>query len=603
MLYVRMLFIMVVSLYTSRVVLQTLGVEDFGIFNVVGGVITMFAFINSSMVSSTQRYLNFELAKGNMPRLRSVFRTSLQIHALIALLIIVLGETLGLWFLMEKLVIPQGRMGAAMWVYQCSIVSCAVNIMSAPYNADIIAHEKMSAFAYISILEVTLKLGIVFLLVVSPVDKLIAYAVLLLLVQLTIRFIYSFYCRRHFEESSPGCDAPEACTHGTHALGATTPNASSPALEGCPPETTVPNTGIPAPAASVPTATAATAAIDGVPAASVSTAIDAAPAVSVPTATAATAAIDGVPAASVSTAIDAAPAVTPPAPRFDKALFREMSGFAGWSFFGNLASILYTQGLNMMLNIFFGPVVNAARGIAVQVQSAVQQFVSGFQTAVNPQITKNFAVGNLEQMHSLMFRSARFSFLLLFFLSLPVLLETDFLLALWLKEVPENAVTFTQIMICISLIYTTANPCVVANQATGRVKVYQIVVGGILLTILPISYLVLKAGAPAYSVFIVHFCVESVAQLARMLLLRKLIDLPLREYIKNIYLPILASVALALACPLAVHLSMEEGWLRFIAVGLTSVVSTGLGSFFAGLTRQERNFFIDKALRIFRHRQ
>ena len=201
MLYIRMLFTMVVSLFTSRVVLQTLGVEDYGIQNVVGGVITMFTFINGGMVSSTQRYLNFEIAKGNAERLRSVFNTALQIHALIALVIIILGETVGLWFLLEKLVIPEERMTAAMWVYQCSIIACVVNILSVPYNADIIAHEKMSAFAYISILDVTLKLIIVYLLVVSPIDKLIAYAILTLLVQLLIRYVYTRYCNKHFQES------------------------------------------------------------------------------------------------------------------------------------------------------------------------------------------------------------------------------------------------------------------------------------------------------------------------------------------------------------------------------------------------------------------
>lgn len=494
MLYVRMLFSMIVSLYTSRVVLQTLGVEDYGIFNVVGGVITMFTFINASMVSSTQRYLNFELAKGNSQRLRSVFNTSLQIHALIAIIIVILGETLGLWFLMNKLVIPESRMTAALWVYQCSILACCVTIMSAPYNADIIAHEKMSAFAYISILEVSLKLLIVYLLLVSPIDKLIAYAILTLSVQLLIRFIYSRYCHKHFEESYIEFN-------------------------------------------------------------------------------------------------------------FNKALFKEMSGFAGWSFFGNLAAILYTQGLNMMLNIFFGPVVNAARGIAVQVQSAVQQFVSGFQTALNPQITKNYAVGNLEQMHNLMFRSARFSFLLLFFLSLPVLLETDFLLTVWLKNVPDNAVIFTQIMICISLIYTTSNPCVIANQATGKVKVYQMVVGGILLTILPISYILLKLGAPAYSVFIVHFCVETVAQFSRMFMLRKLINLPLWQYMKNIYIPIICTVAVAVILPILVRMQFEEGWLRFIVVGFTCVLSVGISAFFIGFTKNERLFFLDKGLRLLKIRK
>lgn len=490
-LYVRMLFTMGISLFTSRVILQTLGVEDYGISSVVGGVISMFTFINAAMVSSTQRYLNFELVRGDANQLRSVFSTSLQIHALIALAIIVLSETVGLWFLNEKLVIPEARMTAAMWVYQCSILSCAVSIMSTPYNAVIVAHEKMSAFAYISILDVSLKLLVVYLLVVLPFDKLIILSILTLLVQLFIRYIYTIYCHRHFPESYFQF-------------------------------------------------------------------------------------------------------------RFNKTLFKEMFGFAGWSFWGNLAAILYTQGLNMMLNIFFGPIVNAARGIAVQVQSAVQQFVGGFQTALNPQITKNYASNNLPQMHSLMFRSARFSFLLLFFLSLPVLMETNFILTLWLKTVPDDAVIFTQIMICISLIYTTANPCIIANQATGKVKIYQMVVGGILLLILPISYVVLKLGAPAYSVFIVHFCIESLAQFSRMYMLRKLIHLPLWQYMKNIYIPIVSTVVIAIILPLVVRMQFAEGWLRFLAVGFTCVLSVGASSYFIGFTKQERVFFLDKSLRLLR---
>ena len=493
-LYVRMLFTMGISLFTSRVILQTLGVEDYGISSVVGGVISMFTFINAAMVSSTQRYLNFELVRGDANQLRSVFSTSLQIHALIALAIIVLSETVGLWFLNEKLVIPEARMTAAMWVYQCSILSCAVSIMSTPYNAVIVAHEKMSAFAYISILDVSLKLLVVYLLVVLPFDKLIILAILNLLVQLFIRYIYTLYCHRHFPESYFQF-------------------------------------------------------------------------------------------------------------WFNKTLFKEMFGFAGWSFWGNLAAILYTQGLNMMLNIFFGPIVNAARGIAVQVQSAVQQFVGGFQTALNPQITKNYASNNLPQMHSLMFRSARFSFLLLFFLSLPVLMETNFILTLWLKTVPDDAVIFTQIMICISLIYTTANPCIIANQATGKVKIYQMVVGGILLLILPISYVVLKLGAPAYSVFIVHFCIESLAQFSRMYMLRKLIHLPLWQYMKNIYIPIVSTVAIAIILPLVVRMQVAEGWLRFLAVGFTCVLSVGASSYFIGFTKQERVFFLDRSLRLLRNKR
>ena len=484
-----MLFIMAVTLYTSRVILQILGVEDFGVYNVVGGIITMFAFINGGMVSATQRYITFEIGQGNKDKLQKVFSTALQIHALISLIILILGETVGLWFLWEKLVIPPDRMIAAMWVYQCSIIACVVSIMSIPYNADIIAHEKMSAFAYISVIEVSLKLAIVFLLTIVTYDKLIVYAILILLTQLAVRLIYSKYCNRHFVESKY-----------RHHL--------------------------------------------------------------------------------------------------EKGLFKEMSAFAGWSFWGNLAGVLYTQGLNLMLNVFFGPVVNAARGIAVQVQGAVQQFVSNFQTALNPQITKNYANGSLQEMHSLMFRSARFSFFLLFFLTLPVLLETEFILTLWLKTVPENTVVFTQLMILISLVYTTANPCIIANQATGKVKVYQTVVGGLLLMILPISYIVLKMGAPAYSVFIVHFCVEVVAQFARIYMLRRLIHLPLRKYIMNVYVPIIVSVTFAVILPSYVTLNMDDGWNRFLLVGTTCVIFVSISALLFGFTKNERDFIVNKILHL-----
>ncbi len=489
LLYVRMLFTMGVTLFTSRIILQVLGVEDFGVYNVVGGIVTMFAFINGGMIAATQRYLTFELGRGNQERLARVFSTSIQIHALIALIIVILGETVGLWFLYNKMVIPDDRMVAAMWVYQCSIVACVVNIMSIPYNADIIAHEKMSAFAYISIVEVSLKLLIVYLLMLLPFDKLIVYVLLILSVQILIRVIYGGYCKKHFSE-----------TTYHHYL--------------------------------------------------------------------------------------------------DKPLLKEMASFAGWSFWGSLAGVLYTQGLNMMLNVFFGPVVNAARGIAVQVQGAVQQFVGNFQMALNPQIMKNYATGDLDNMHTLMFRSARFSFFLLFFLTLPVLLETDFILTIWLKTVPGNATIFTQIMICISLIYTTANPCVIANQATGKVKVYQAVVGGILLTILPVSYVVLKLGAPAYSVFIVHFCVEMVAQLARMIMLRKLIRLSVIRYFKNIYIPVVLTVVVAVILPVIVHERLEQGWIRFFVVGVTCVFSVTTSVFVIGLKGNERRFIFDKVLHI-----
>lgn len=485
LLYIRMLFMMAISLYTSRIILNTLGVEDYGIYNVVGGVVAMFGFINSSMSSATQRYITFALGKGNFTNLQKVFSTTLQIHVLIAVIILILGETIGLWFMNEKMQIPTNRMDAAFWVLQCSILSTIIMIISVPYNADIIAHEKMSAFAYISILEAVLKLAIVYILLIGSFDKLILYAFLLLAVQILIRFCYSLYCNKHFKE-----------TKYKHV--------------------------------------------------------------------------------------------------WDKTLFKEMTEFAGWSIFGNLSGVLFGQGLNMLLNVFFGPVVNAARAIALQVQCAIQQFVNSFQMALNPQITKTYARGELEEMHKLMFRSARFSFYLLFFLSLPVLFETNFILTIWLKTVPENTVIFLRIMICTSLIYSLANPLIVANQATGKVKKYQAVCGSILLLILPISYISLKLGFPAYSVFIVHFVMESIAQFARMIMLRPLIGIHIKDYFKYIYTPVIIVVSFSFIIPFIIYNNMNDTILRFFIVCIVCAISVSVVVYTIGLSNNERIFIHSK---------
>lgn len=490
LLYIRTLFTMLVALYTSRVVLNTLGVTDYGVYNVVGGVVAMFGFINGSMSSATQRYITFALGKGDEDNLRKVFSTAMQIHFIIAALIVLLGETVGLWFMYTQMQIPSDRMDAAFWVLQCSIVSTVVMIISVPYNADIIAHEKMSAFAYISVLEAVLKLAVVYVLLVFSYDKLILYAFLILAVQLFIRFCYNHYCNRHFEESKY-----------RHV--------------------------------------------------------------------------------------------------WDKQLFKEMTGFAGWSMFGNLSGVLYGQGLNMLLNVFFGPVVNAARAVAVQVQNAIQQFVGNFQMALNPQITKTYAKGEMEEMHKLMFRSARFSFYLLFLLSLPVLFETNFILTIWLKTVPDNTVVFLRIMICTSLIYTMANPMIIANQATGKVRKYQAVCGTILLMILPISYVCLKLGCPAYSVFIVHFCVEAFAQLARMIMLRPLVHIRIRDYLVNVYTRVFVVTALSVILPFVIYEVMDDTVVRFFVVCIACLCSVALVTYTVGLSQNERSFLQTKAIDVF----
>ena len=489
LLYFRMILVMAVTLYTSRVVLNTLGVEDYGIYNVVGGIVAMFGFINSSMSSATQRYLTFTLGKGDEKRLRTIFSTALQIHALIAGIVFVLGETVGLWFLWNKMQIPVDRMDAAFWVLQCSILSAVVMIVSVPYNADIIAHERMSVFAYISVVEVILKLLIVYLLVVFSADKLILYGILILMVQVVIRFCYSIYCNRHFEESNY-----------LHVL--------------------------------------------------------------------------------------------------DKSLFKEMTGFAGWSMFGNLSAVMLTQGVNMLLNVYFGPIINAARAVAVQIQGVMLQFVGNFQTALNPQITKTYASGDMRQMHALMFRSARFSFYLVLLLALPVLYETEFILTAWLKIVPDHTVIFTRIIICMTLMCPISNPMVVANRATGKVRMFEMISGGVLFLVFPVSWILLEYGFPAYSVFIVNFVLEGVALLARMLVLRYLIEIGIREWVQNLFLRIGLVIITSVILPSVVYVSLQEGIVRFIAVGMSCMFSVFVTTYLLGLTTSERKFVGAKLLRI-----
>lgn len=485
MLYFRMLLIMAVSFYTSRVVLQTLGVVDYGIYNVVGGIVAMFGFLNSAMSSGTQRYLTFELGRGDAEKLRKVFVTSMNIHIIISAIVFVLAETVGLWLLYNKMTIPDDRFNAAFWVYQCSILSTMVMFISVPYNATIIAHEKMSAFAYISILEVVLKLLIVYLLLIGDIDKLILYAILMLAVQVVIRFIYNIYCRRHFEETR-------------YSL------------------------------------------------------------------------------------------------MFDQPLFKEMLSFSGWNLWGNMAAVAFTQGLNILLNMFFGPAVNAARGVAVQVQHAVTQFSMNFQTAINPQITKSYATGDYSYMHSLIFRSSRFTFYLLLCICLPVFMEAEALLGIWLKEVPEYSAVFLRLILCVTILDAVANPLMISAQATGRVKIYQSVVGGILLMILPVAYVVLKLGGNPQSVFIVHLIICIIAFIVRLFIIRPMIRLSVTKYIKEVIARCFVVGICAMSVSFAVNVMLDSSLSSSIAVCCVSIMAAAVSSFLIGMTGNERSTVLNK---------
>lgn len=487
LLYFRMLLTMSVSLYTSRVVLNILGVEDFGIYNVVGGVVGMFGFINSAMATGTQRYLTYEIGANNFFRLKTVFSTSLLIHFIVSIIVVVLAETVGLWFMTVKMNIPPERVNAAFWVYQFSILSSIVMIMSVPYNAVIIAHERMNAFAYISVLEVVLKLAVVYLLLVGSFDKLIFYAVLIFVIQLSIRFIYGVYCSHNFEET-------KFCWI------------------------------------------------------------------------------------------------------WNKKLFKEMFSFAGWNLWGNCAFIALTQGLNIMLNIFFGPTVNAARAVSVQVQSAVNQFSFNFQTALNPQITKNYAKGDYRYMHQLMFRSSKFVYFLLLALSFPLFVKTDFILSLWLNIVPEYTVVFLRLMLCTTILDAIANPFVVAIAATGKIKLYQTVIGGLLLSVLPISYLVLVLGGLPWSVFIVHLIICLSAFVVRIYIVSRKLQLSILEYTKFVLRPIIKVSILSVLLSTGFIYYMPDTILMNLVTCMICVAVVFVCSYIYGLTNNERAFINNKII-------
>ena len=482
-LYVRMIFLMLINLYTSRVVLSVLGIEDYGIYNVIGGFVAMFGFLNSAMAIGTQRYLTFELENGNIEYLRKVFITSVNIHFLIALLIFVLAETFGIWFLNNKMIIPEPRLTAALWIYQFSVLSAMFMFISVPYHAVIIAHERMSAFAYISVIEALLKLAIVYLLLVGKSDRLIMYGLMMLCVQILLRLIYGIYCKRHFEESQ-------------YKL------------------------------------------------------------------------------------------------YFNGRLFREMLVFSGWNLWGCMSSITTTQGLNIVLNMFFGPSINAARGIAVQVQTAVNQFATNFQTALNPQIIKSYASQDLGYMSSLVFCSSRFSFYLLLCICMPILFEAEMLLNFWLKDVPAYSAIFLRLILCVSLINVMANPLMTSVQATGNVKMYQIVVGSVSMMVLPVAYIGLKLGGNPIFVFISELTICVISFVVRLFIVHSIIYLSLRKYFSDVILKCLEVAILSLFFPLAFRFLLVPSILNSILVCVVCVLSVCMIVFLVGLTAYERHFIL-----------
>ena len=490
LLYVRMFLIMAVSLYTSRVVLAALGVTDYGIFNVVGGLVTIFSFLNAAMVTSTQRYLTFYLGKGDQDKLTNVFTTSIQVHAIISVIVLVLAETIGLWFLYTQMVIPQERFHAALWVFHFSVLTMMVQIMSVPYNSIIVSHEQMGAFAYISIMEVSFKLLIAYLLTIVAFDKLIAYAILIVLIQLLIRFVYIRYCLKHF------------------------------------PECKVRRIWMPS-------------------------------------------------------------------------LLREIGSFAGWNLWGNLAGTLFGTGLNLLLNVFFGPVVNAARGVAHQVEAALVKFSSNFQMAVNPQITKSYAKNEIQKMYTLLFRASKFSYFLIMIFALPIMFEAEAILDIWLKTPPEHSAIFLRLTLCIVMIDTLARPLMTAAAATGDVKLYQSLMGGIMLLIVPVAYLVLKLGGSPSSVYVVHLTISIIASFVRLFIIRHMIRFPISEYFIKAIVPVLQVTTLSTASAFLIKTIFSDGIIySFLVIALSFFAACAM-TYAIGFTTNERKFIKNKAAEMY----
>ncbi len=486
MLYIRMFVTMIVGLFTSRIVLEALGVEDYGVYNVVGGFVAMFSIVRVGLVSSTQRFITFDLGSGDVHKLRHTFSTFVLIYIMLCILIIILSEMFGMWFIESKLAIPLERIEAARWVFHLSLITLVFTLISSPYNALIIAHERMKAFAYISIYDAFGKLLVAYVLYITPYDKLIVYSILLCIVNSTVPILYWAYCRKNFKEE-------------TSLIW-----------------------------------------------------------------------------------------------KLNWRKVGEIYSFAGWSMMGGLARMGFTQGLNVLLGMFFSPVVNAARGVAVQVESMIMQFVSNIQMAIDPQIIKSYASGDIDYMGKLVSNSARFSYFMLLFISLPIMCEVDTLLDWWLVEVPQDTALFFR-LICVSIIFDAiSNPYAKAIHATGHIRNYQLLCSTILLMIVPVAYFALKLGAPAYSVFIVHIVLGAIAMICRIIMADKIVGLGFMVFIKHTFLPIIYVTILSVILPLLAHFCINSVPLRFVVVGFISIASAGLSIFYVGITGAERAMIISK---------
>lgn len=468
-----------VSLYTIRVVLETLGAVDYGLYNVVGGIVTMFAFLSNAMANASQRFFAFELGLKNYDQLKRTFSMTMTIYFIIAVLILILGETVGLWVLNTQMTIPPERIGTVHWVYQFSIFSFMMTIVSIPYTAVIMANEKMNAYAYISFIEVCLKLLVVYLLLFFSFDKLALYAILIFVATTITTITYIIYARKIFKE----------CHYSFY---------------------------------------------------------------------------------------------------WKTSLFKEIIGYSGWTLLGSLVYVFRNQGVNILINIFFNPVINAAQAIAFRVNSLLLNLTNNFHTAVRPQIIKNYSKNAINELENLVISSSLYAYFLMVLLSFPLLVETNFILSLWLKEVPNYTIIFSRIILLNTLIEVINPPIVTAIQATGNIKLYQIVISVTQLLIFPFSYLFYNLGYPPQTSYIIMVFLSFISLIPRLLILQKTTTLSAKNYI-NKFLPKILSVSFICFIPLIiVHYLLPEGIIRLITILTTDLLFSTFIIYLIGLTTNEK---------------
>ena len=478
-LYIRTILMMLVMFYTSRVVFQNLGVEDFGLYNIIGGVVVLFSFLETALQTATQRYLNYELGCNDKESASRVFSASLSIYFGLCVIVFVVAETVGLWFIETQIQIPEGRENAAFWTYQLVVLMTCSKIIRIPYNASIIAFEKMNFYAYISIVEVLLQLLIAFLLSVGSYDRLILYSFLMFLASLLISFAYFCYCKKKFD----------ICVY--HRF-------------------------------------------------------------------------------------------------WDKPLYFKLMSFSGWSLFGGIAALGSSQGANVLINVFFGVAVNAAAGISQQVSSAIYTFVGNFQTAFKPQLVKSYASGNMDYFLELIINASKYSFYLFIVLAIPVLINIDTFLKLWLGTVPEYSVEFCSLIICICLIEAIVAPLHESVLAIGNIRNYYILIGSMLIMNLPISYILLKQGYFVNSIFVVKLVISFVMLLIRIMYLKMMINFSIRRFIIKIILPCV--IIVGCIYPIALFIAkLDDGLIWGLVSSLIGGALTVLYIYLFGISRSERN--------------